>query len=43
MRITNNREIMGKRTNGAAINFLGWITTAAVSVAAIGLLWTWRR
>jgi NRAMP (natural resistance-associated macrophage protein)-like metal ion transporter len=43
MRITNNREIMGDRTNGRAINFLGWMTTAAVSLATIGLIWTWLR
>jgi len=43
MRITNNRQIMGERTNGPAINLLGWITTAAVSVATLGLIWTWLR
>jgi Mn2+/Fe2+ NRAMP family transporter len=43
MRITNNREIMGGRTNGAALNLLGWATTAAVSAASLGLIWTWVR
>src|SRR2546430_5249436 len=41
MRITNNRQIMGERTNGPAINLLGWITTAAVSVATLCLIWAW--
>jgi Mn2+/Fe2+ NRAMP family transporter len=43
MRITNNREIMGERTNGVAINLLGWITTGAISAATLGLIWSWLR
>jgi Mn2+/Fe2+ NRAMP family transporter len=43
MRITSNRKIMGERTNCVAINFLGWVTTGAVSLATLGLIWTWVR
>ena len=43
MLITNNRAIMGKWVNGRAINILGWITTAAIFAAAIGLVVVWIR
>jgi len=43
MRITNNREIMGERANGVAINLLGWITTGAISAATLALIWSWLR
>ena len=41
MLITNNRKIMGDRVNGVWINVLGWGTTAAITVAAIAMVWTW--
>ncbi|HZP47743.1 MAG TPA: Nramp family divalent metal transporter [Vicinamibacterales bacterium] len=41
LRMTNNRRIMGQRTNGLAINTLGWITTAAIFAASAGLAITW--
>ena len=41
MLMTNNREIMGSRVNGRFINVLGWATTAAITAAAIGLIWSW--
>jgi Mn2+/Fe2+ NRAMP family transporter len=41
MLMTNNPSIMGNRVNGLAINILGWITTAAVFAASLGLLVTW--
>jgi Mn2+/Fe2+ NRAMP family transporter len=40
MRITNNRRIMGKWVNNRAMNVLGWLTTAAMFAAAIGLVVT---
>jgi Mn2+/Fe2+ NRAMP family transporter len=43
MLITNSRAIMGKWVNGRAINILGWITTAAIFAAAIGLVVVWIR
>ena len=41
MLMTNNRKIMGNRTNSRAMNILGWITTAAIFSATIGLVTTW--
>jgi NRAMP (natural resistance-associated macrophage protein)-like metal ion transporter len=41
MLITNNREVMGRQVNGVGVNILGWGTTAAISAASVGLLWSW--
>lgn len=41
MLMTNNREIMGSRVNGKAINALGWITAAALFAATAGLAVSW--
>jgi NRAMP (natural resistance-associated macrophage protein)-like metal ion transporter len=41
MLMTNRRDIMGEHVNGRWINVLGWITTAAVFAATIGLVVTW--
>jgi Mn2+/Fe2+ NRAMP family transporter len=41
LRKTNNRRIMGDRTNGRAINVLGWITTTAIFAASFGLVASW--
>jgi Mn2+/Fe2+ NRAMP family transporter len=41
MLITNNRKIMGKRKNSLGMNILGWVTTAAIFAATIGLVVTW--
>lgn len=41
MLMTNNRKIMGNRTNGLGLNVLGWLTTAAIFAASIGLVLTW--
>jgi Mn2+/Fe2+ NRAMP family transporter len=41
LRMTNDRRIMGGRTNGRAINVLGWITTAAIFSASAGLAVSW--
>ncbi|MCU1272655.1 MAG: natural resistance-associated macrophage protein [Bryobacterales bacterium] len=41
MLMTNKRSIMGQRVNGRAINVLGWITTALIFAASIGLIWSW--
>jgi Mn2+/Fe2+ NRAMP family transporter len=40
MLITNNRRIMGRWVNTRAMNVLGWLTTAAMFAAAIGLVVT---
>ena len=41
MLIANNRAIMGRRVNGPALNFFGWLTTGAMFAAAIALMLTW--
>jgi NRAMP (natural resistance-associated macrophage protein)-like metal ion transporter len=41
MIVSNDREIMGDRTNGLLLNILGWTTTALMTLAAIVLVWTW--
>lgn len=41
MLMTNNRKIMGTRTNSLGLNILGWITTAAIFAASIGLVASW--
>jgi len=38
MLISNNRDIMGGRTNGKLSNYLGWIITAVMSVCALVLI-----
>ncbi|WP_342642717.1 Nramp family divalent metal transporter [Rhodoligotrophos ferricapiens] len=41
MLMTNNRKIMGHQVNGPGLNALGWITTAAIFLASLGLVATW--
>ncbi|PSJ58771.1 NRAMP family divalent metal transporter [Kumtagia ephedrae] len=41
MLMTNNRRIMGDQVNGIGTNVLGWVTTAAIFSATIGLVATW--
>lgn len=41
MLMTNNRKIMGDRVNSRGLNILGWLTTAAIFAATIGLIATW--
>jgi Mn2+/Fe2+ NRAMP family transporter len=41
MLMTNDRRIMGDKVNSRAMNVLGWITTAAVFAASLGLMVTW--
>lgn len=41
MLVSNNRTIMGERVNNRAVNVLGWLATAAMLLAAIGLVLTW--
>jgi NRAMP (natural resistance-associated macrophage protein)-like metal ion transporter len=38
MLVSNNREVMGERTNGRHLNVLGWGTTAIMAIAAIALV-----
>jgi NRAMP (natural resistance-associated macrophage protein)-like metal ion transporter len=43
MLITNNKKIVGRWKNTPAMNALGWLTTAAMFAAAIGLVVTWVK
>ena len=43
MLITNDRTLMGKRTNSPIVGFVGWATTATMSAAAIALFALWGR
>ena len=40
MLVSNNRGVMGERTNGRSLNVLGWGTTAVMAVAAVALVVT---
>ncbi|HWK65041.1 MAG TPA: Nramp family divalent metal transporter [Rhizobiaceae bacterium] len=41
MLMTSNRRIMGDQVNSTSTNVLGWITTAAIFSASVGLVATW--
>jgi Mn2+/Fe2+ NRAMP family transporter len=41
MLMTNRRSIMGNRVNNRGMNVLGWVTTASIFAASIGLVITW--
>ena len=41
MLISNNRRIMGERVNNRPLNVLGWLTTAAMWLAAAALVVSW--
>jgi NRAMP (natural resistance-associated macrophage protein)-like metal ion transporter len=43
MLMTNNRKVMGEKVNTRMLNVLGWITTAAATLATVGLVVTWLR
>jgi NRAMP (natural resistance-associated macrophage protein)-like metal ion transporter len=43
MLITNNRKVMGAQVNSRALNVAGWLTTAAATLATVGLVITWLR
>jgi NRAMP (natural resistance-associated macrophage protein)-like metal ion transporter len=40
MLISNNKKILGNRTNNLLSNSLGWIITAIMTLCALALLWT---
>jgi NRAMP (natural resistance-associated macrophage protein)-like metal ion transporter len=41
--VANNREVMGDRVNGLALNVLGWLTALLMFAAAVGLVLTWGQ
>ena len=40
MLVSNDRAAMGERTNGRLLNVIGWVTTAVIVLAAVGLIAT---
>jgi NRAMP (natural resistance-associated macrophage protein)-like metal ion transporter len=40
MLVSNDRSVMGERTNGRLLNVAGWVTTAVLGVAALALIVT---
>jgi Mn2+/Fe2+ NRAMP family transporter len=40
MLVSNDKAVMGRRTNGRLLNGVGWVTTITMSVAAVGLILT---
>ena len=43
MLVSNNREVMGERTNGRLVNALGWAAAAIMVAAAVGMILTWNQ
>ena len=43
MHVSNNTKIMGERVNGFGLNVVGWLTTAVMAAAAVGLVLTWGK
>jgi NRAMP (natural resistance-associated macrophage protein)-like metal ion transporter len=41
MLLTTNRKVMGRWVNTRAMNVLGWVTTALIFAALLGLIATW--
>jgi NRAMP (natural resistance-associated macrophage protein)-like metal ion transporter len=42
MFVSNNKKVLGERTNGLGTNIIGWIAAAVMFAAAIGMVITWR-
>jgi NRAMP (natural resistance-associated macrophage protein)-like metal ion transporter len=43
MLVSNNKRVMGRRKNGLGTNILGWLATAIMFAAAIGMFVTWNN
>jgi NRAMP (natural resistance-associated macrophage protein)-like metal ion transporter len=43
MLVSNNKRVMGRRKNGLGTNILGWLATAIMFAAAIGMFLAWDR
>jgi NRAMP (natural resistance-associated macrophage protein)-like metal ion transporter len=43
MLVSNNKRIMGNRTNGPLTNVLGWAAAAIMTLAALGMFVTWGK
>jgi len=43
MLVSNNKKVMGNRTNSRLTNILGWASAAIMSLAALGMFVTWGQ
>jgi len=43
MLISNNKAVMGKRTNGPFTNIVGWLAAILMLAAALGMAVTWNK
>ena len=43
MLVSNNRQVMGERVNTTRTNVVGWLATALMVAAAIGMFLTWGQ
>jgi len=43
MLVSNNKKVMGHRTNGPLTNILGWATAVIMFAAALGMFLTWGK
>jgi NRAMP (natural resistance-associated macrophage protein)-like metal ion transporter len=43
MLVSSNRKIMGDKVNGLSATIIGWIATAVMFAAAIGMILTWKQ
>jgi NRAMP (natural resistance-associated macrophage protein)-like metal ion transporter len=41
MLVSNNKRVMGSRTNGLGTNIIGWLASAVMFAAAAGMFLTW--
>jgi NRAMP (natural resistance-associated macrophage protein)-like metal ion transporter len=43
MLVSNNEKVMGDNVNGRGANLIGWVATAVMFAAAIGMILTWNQ
>jgi NRAMP (natural resistance-associated macrophage protein)-like metal ion transporter len=43
MLVSSNKKVMGEKVNGIGTNIVGWIATAVMFAAAIGMILTWGK
>jgi NRAMP (natural resistance-associated macrophage protein)-like metal ion transporter len=43
MLVSSNKKVMGEKVNGRGANIMGWIATAVMFAAAIGMFLTWGK
>jgi NRAMP (natural resistance-associated macrophage protein)-like metal ion transporter len=43
MLVSNNKKVMGEQVNNLGTNIMGWLATAVMFAAAIGMVLTWKQ